>query len=138
MTKNNYLTYSENLWQKFDVYYTSISTVYTNNYIQNIKSLNEDLKNNIDNIIKFEPNNTHQEDEISKDLYDNKYVNFYNSIDFNANKRKIETNLKCNFCNGDNVFYYCQHCNFIFCEKCGQSIIYIKIGQNPGLYEIQY
>ena len=135
LTKDNYLTYSKNLRKKFDCYYTSISTVYTNNFNEKIKSLNEDLKNNIDNIIQFDPSsfcesntnntsNTNLEDEILKALYDSRYENFYSSnLDIKENKREIETNLKCNFCNGDNVFYYCQHCNLIFCEDCQQTII---------------
>ena len=131
LTKDNYLKYSENLRKKFDCYYTGISKVYTNKFIENLISLNEDLKNNIDNIIEFDPssfydnntNNTNLLNEISKALYDSKYEHFYSSLnDTKENTREIETNLKCNFCNSDNVFYYCQHCNRIFCEECGENI----------------
>lgn len=138
LTKDNYLTYSENLRNKFNLYYERVLEVYTNNYIENIKSLNEDLKKNIDDIIQFDPssfnesntnsinnsNYTNLDNEISKVFYDeSRFDEFYSGYSDNkANKREIETDLKCNYCGGDNVFYYCQHCNYIFCEECREEI----------------
>ena len=143
ITQDNFQKYSENLKKIFYSYYSYISNIYKNNYIENIKSLNKDLKDIIDNIIQFEPslfddNGGSFDDEINYKLYDKKknYENFYGNDDTKSNTKEFETTLKCNFCSSDNVNYYCNHCNFIFCNECGANIMNY-INNKPSLKNIE-
>ena len=112
-----------------------------NNYVKNIKELNNELKNKIVEDIpeaSFDPPNigsfidfdlkidtnysSKDKEEKSISIFEG-YKSFYgeennnNELD-NNKKNTININCNCSICNKNKAFGFCEECNQIFCNYC--------------------
>ena len=132
LTKSEFSEHHKALKDIFNTYYSSISKIYSNKFIENISTLNKNLKDTIDNLTQFDPSNSDEsiinfENNLTYSYYENssfrKLDQFYGENSSKFNNKEIETTLNCNFCSSSNVYYYCNHCNQILCRECGDHII---------------
>lgn len=111
------------LKKKYELSHESISSIYNNNYLINIKKSLEKIDGRLDIIFdyEFDPPNINSFENLSKiKLNFSTYSkNFYGSFDsFYSNEQESDKRiLKCFSCR-QNAEYFCKHCNKCVCEEC--------------------
>ena len=144
--QNNIKTFENfhnSLGDIFQNYYETISLLYNNAFIKTIYEKNENIKKIIEELTIFDPPKTYNEsdskidfslEQSSLQFYDsnnnNNYDKFYGSnenISLYKDKENKKETLKCMHHLNEEGIYICYHCDFIFCEKCGEEIFKLNL-----------
>ena len=111
------------LKKKYELSHESISSIYNNNYLINIKKSLEKIDGQLDIIFdyEFDPPNINSFENLStiKLNFSSYSKNFYGSFESSySNEQEYDkTILKCLSCR-KNAEYFCNHCNMCVCEEC--------------------
>ena len=118
-------TKKENMFSKLKMklkdFNEMTANVYVNNFIKNIKELNENLNNLLNQLADktFLPPITNNFTDSSVDLLINS-SKFYDEEILNNKSEKKEKSeiIKCTVCNNNEYCCYCEKCNNLFCSEC--------------------
>ena len=98
-----------------------------NESIEEIRNIYEDIiisfdppkiNNSSDELIELQMSNANMWEYIGKENLD--YSNFYDKDNsyINTNLNSNNWSIDCNGCKNKKAIYYCNHCNYYYCEEC--------------------
>ena len=136
----NHQNLIENIKSKLSPFNVSVFNIYANNYINNMKELNEKLNEIADNLkyevfdppdvnsLETDPNfSINNQDSFSRyynnfnqiNSFNRTYSNFCDNIDEREDGIEIkDIKLICSACSKNEAKIHCEKCNQLFCDEC--------------------